>query len=165
MSCVCVVQLLGWGLCSYRPLRRPGVLGAWHHPRKALEERRDRPLAAGPRLPRARAADATTRRNWCWATRRDWSRSAVTLGAAGTVGHARSFRGGGRLQLGKVLGGIKCLLSDCAILLCVPCCCEAPFMQPAANRPLNAERGCCWTKLGSGRLRARGEIAFGGSAN
>lgn len=73
--------------------------------------------------------------------------------------------GGGRLQLGKVLGGIKCLLSDCAILLCVPCCCEAPFMQPAANRPLNAERGCCWTKLGSGRLRARGEIAFGGSAN
>lgn len=81
------------------------MLGAWHHPRKALEERRDRPLAAGPRLPRARAADATARRNWCWATRRDWSRSAVTLGAAGTVGHARSFGGGGEIAAWQGPGG------------------------------------------------------------
>lgn len=57
-----------------------------------------------------------------------------------------------RLQLGKVLGGGKRLLPDFAILLCAPCCCEAPFVLPAAHRPPNAERGCCLTKLGSGRL-------------
>lgn len=44
------------------------------------------------------------------------------------------------MQLGKVLGGVKCLLSDFAILLCAPCCCEAPFVQPAVDRPPNAER-------------------------
>lgn len=124
---MCDAQLLGWGLCSYRPLSCPRVLRAQHHPRKAPEGRTtDRLLAAGPRLPQARAADTETRRNWRWAMRRGWSRSAVVLGAAGSVGHARSFGGGGTgLQLGKVLRGVKCLLTDFAILLCAPCCCAA----------------------------------------